>query len=52
MSTEILRYPEGQGDIKETDELKPNGKMKLISFRFACVTSAQFTYFLKTKLPP
>lgn len=52
MSTEILRYPEVWGNIKETGELKSNKKMKSNYFRFAYVTSAQFTYFLKIKLPP
>lgn len=48
----MLRYPEGEGDMKETGELKSNRKMKLISFRFAYVTSAQFIYFFKSRLPP
>lgn len=29
MSTKIMRYPEGEEDVKETDELKSNRKTKL-----------------------
>lgn len=36
----------------ERSELKSDRKMKLNFFRSPCVTSAQFTYFLKIKLPP
>lgn len=54
MSAEILRYPEGDKDIKETDELKSNRKRKVFCFvfRLAYVISSQFMYFLKTTLPP